>query len=105
MYFGPYPSSLIVPESSQLFIGPCRRVWYVYSATIILLLESSLVPGRERVFNTPLTEQGIAGFGIGMAMMGHTAVAEIQFADYIFPAFDQVFYSTPSVFKCQFNDQ
>lgn len=46
--------------------------------------------GRERVFNTPLTEQGIAGFGIGMAMMGHTAIAEIQFADYIFPAFDQI---------------
>lgn len=46
--------------------------------------------GRERVFNTPLTEQGIAGFGIGMALMGHTAIAEIQFADYIYPAFDQV---------------
>src|SRR6266700_3000531 len=46
--------------------------------------------GRERVFNTPLTEQGIVGFGIGLAVMGHTAIAEIQFADYIFPAFDQV---------------
>lgn len=46
--------------------------------------------GRDRVFNTPLTEQGIAGFGIGMASMGHTAIAEIQFADYIWPAFDQV---------------
>ncbi|KAJ2973724.1 hypothetical protein NUW54_g12014 [Trametes sanguinea] len=46
--------------------------------------------GRERVFNTPLTEQGIAGFGIGLASMGHTAIAEIQFADYIFPAFDQI---------------
>ncbi|RXW18623.1 hypothetical protein EST38_g7237 [Candolleomyces aberdarensis] len=46
--------------------------------------------GKERVFNTPLTEQGIAGFGIGMAAMGHTAIAEIQFADYIFPAFDQL---------------
>ncbi|EED82473.1 predicted protein [Postia placenta Mad-698-R] len=46
--------------------------------------------GRERVFNTPLSEQGIAGFGIGLASMGHTAIAEIQFADYIFPAFDQI---------------
>lgn len=46
--------------------------------------------GRERVFNTPLTEQGIVGFGIGAAAMGHTVIAEIQFADYIFPAFDQI---------------
>ncbi|KII89191.1 hypothetical protein PLICRDRAFT_91613 [Plicaturopsis crispa FD-325 SS-3] len=46
--------------------------------------------GRERVFNTPLTEQGIAGFAIGLASMGHTAIAEIQFADYIYPAFDQL---------------
>lgn len=45
--------------------------------------------GKDRVFNTPLTEQGIAGFGIGVAAMGHTAIAEIQFGDYIFPAFDQ----------------
>jgi 2-oxoisovalerate dehydrogenase E1 component beta subunit len=49
-----------------------------------------LLIGKDRVFNTPLTEQGIVGFGIGMAAMGHTAIAEIQFADYIFPAFDQV---------------
>lgn len=46
--------------------------------------------GRSRVFNTPLTEQGIVGFAIGMASMGHTAIAEVQFSDYIFPAFDQV---------------
>lgn len=46
--------------------------------------------GKDRVFNTPLTEQGIAGFGIGVAAMGHTAVAEIQFGDYIYPAFDQL---------------
>ena len=34
--------------------------------------------------------QGIVGFGIGAAAMGCTPVAEIQFADYIFPAFDQI---------------
>lgn len=42
------------------------------------------------MFNTPLCEQGIVGFGIGIAVTGATAIAEIQFADYIFPAFDQV---------------
>ncbi|WRT66528.1 uncharacterized protein IL334_003487 [Kwoniella shivajii] len=46
--------------------------------------------GKKRVFNTPLTEQGIAGFGIGLASVGATAIAEIQFGDYIFPAFDQL---------------
>lgn len=46
--------------------------------------------GKDRVFNTPLCEQGIAGFGIGLATAGATAIAEIQFADYILPAFDQV---------------
>lgn len=46
--------------------------------------------GRDRVFNTPLCEQGIAGFAVGLASMGHTAIAEIQFADYSFPAFDQL---------------
>lgn len=51
--------------------------------------------GRDRVFNTPLCEQGIAGFGIGVAVTGATAIAEIQFGDYIFPAFDQVPPSSP----------
>lgn len=46
--------------------------------------------GKDRVFNTPLCEQGIAGFAIGVANTGATAIAEIQFADYIFPAFDQI---------------
>ncbi|CAG0917925.1 unnamed protein product [Notodromas monacha] len=46
--------------------------------------------GRDRVFNTPLCEQGIAGFAIGAAVAGATAIAEIQFADYIYPAFDQI---------------
>ncbi|CAB3408995.1 unnamed protein product [Caenorhabditis bovis] len=46
--------------------------------------------GKDRVFNTPLCEQGIAGFGIGLAVSGATAIAEIQFGDYIFPAYDQL---------------
>lgn len=46
--------------------------------------------GPERVFNTPLCEQGIMGFAIGAAAEGMNAVAEIQFADYVYPAFDQL---------------
>lgn len=42
------------------------------------------------MFNTPLSEQGIVGFGVGLASNGVTSIAEIQFADYIFPAYDQV---------------
>ncbi|KAJ3192167.1 hypothetical protein HK101_006947 [Irineochytrium annulatum] len=46
--------------------------------------------GKDRVFNTPLSEQGLVGFAVGMAAVGHTPIAEIQFADYVFPAFDQI---------------
>ncbi len=50
--------------------------------------------GKARCFNMPLTEQGIAGFANGMAAQGMKPVAEIQFADYIFPAFDQIVNET-----------
>lgn len=46
--------------------------------------------GKDRCFNTPLVEQGIIGFANGLAAQGSVPVAEIQFADYIFPAFDQI---------------
>ncbi|MBZ9568868.1 alpha-ketoacid dehydrogenase subunit beta [Modicisalibacter tunisiensis] len=50
--------------------------------------------GRDRCFNTPLVEQGIVGFANGLAAQGSVPVAEIQFADYIFPAFDQLVNET-----------
>ncbi|KAK8740823.1 hypothetical protein OTU49_002708, partial [Cherax quadricarinatus] len=63
--------------------------------------------GKDRVFNTPLCEQGIAGFAIGVAVSGATAIAELQFADYIFPAFDQIVneaakyrYRSGNLFDC-----
>ena len=46
--------------------------------------------GVERCFDTPLSEDGIVGTAIGMAMNGLRPVAEIQFQDFIFPAFDQI---------------
>jgi 2-oxoisovalerate dehydrogenase E1 component beta subunit len=46
--------------------------------------------GEARCFDSPLCEQGILGFGIGIAQKGLKPICEIQFADYIFPAYDQI---------------
>lgn len=46
--------------------------------------------GEDRSIDTPLSEGGIIGTAIGMALYGMRPVAEIQFADFIYPAFDQI---------------
>jgi 2-oxoisovalerate dehydrogenase E1 component beta subunit len=46
--------------------------------------------GERRVIDTPLAESGIVGVAIGMALHGLLPVAEIPFADFIHPAFDQI---------------
>jgi pyruvate/2-oxoglutarate/acetoin dehydrogenase E1 component len=46
--------------------------------------------GEKRVIDTPLTEMGIVGIAIGLAMYGFKPVAEIQFIDFVYEAFDQI---------------
>jgi pyruvate dehydrogenase E1 component subunit beta len=58
----------------------------VFRATEGLLKEF----GADRVIDTPLSETGIIGSAIGMALYGLKPVAEIQFLDFIYPGFDQI---------------
>jgi 2-oxoisovalerate dehydrogenase E1 component beta subunit len=46
--------------------------------------------GPKRIIDTPLAEASIVGVAIGMAMEGLRPIAEIQFADFIYPAFNQI---------------
>jgi 2-oxoisovalerate dehydrogenase E1 component beta subunit len=46
--------------------------------------------GEKRVLDTPLCENGIVGAAVGMAIYGLKPVVEIQFSDFIYPAFDQI---------------
>lgn len=46
--------------------------------------------GKSRCFDTPINESGIVGTAIGMAAYGLRPCIEIQFADYVYPAYDQI---------------
>lgn len=46
--------------------------------------------GPRRIFDTPLAEGGIVGTAVGLALYGFKPVPEIQFADFVYPAFDQL---------------
>jgi len=46
--------------------------------------------GSSRVFDTPINESGIVGAAVGMAAYGLRPCVEIQFADYMYPAYDQI---------------
>lgn len=62
------------------------RLGGVFRVTVGLLDEF----GPDRVIDTPLAEGGIIGTAIGMALYGLRPVPEIQFSDFIYPAFDQI---------------
>ena len=46
--------------------------------------------GKSRCFDTPISEAGIVGSAIGMAAYGLKPCVEVQFADYVYPAYDQI---------------
>jgi pyruvate dehydrogenase E1 component subunit beta len=73
------PSVVVLGEDVGKFGG-------VFRATQGLVDEF----GAERVIDTPLAESGVVGTAVGMALYGLRPVPEIQFADFIFPAMDQI---------------
>jgi pyruvate/2-oxoglutarate/acetoin dehydrogenase E1 component len=73
-------------------IGP---IGGVYRATEGLLDEF----GEERVIDTPLSENGILGTSVGMAMRGERPVPEIQFMGFSYPAFGQFMYALVKMYE------
>src|SRR3954470_8817420 len=73
------PRVVVLDGGSGKFGGVCRASTGLHDEF-----------GPDRVFDTPLTEAGIIGSPIGMALYGLRPVPEIQFADFIYPAYDQI---------------
>lgn len=72
--------------SVRLFGEDVGRMGGVFKATDGLQARH----GEDRVFDTPLAEAGIVGYGIGLALGGLRPVAELQFAGFLYPALDQI---------------
>jgi 2-oxoisovalerate dehydrogenase E1 component beta subunit len=73
------PSVVVLGEDVGKFGGVFRATQGLYEEF-----------GADRAIDTPLAEGGIIGTAVGMALYGLKPVPEIQFADFIFPAFDQI---------------
>lgn len=73
-------------QPTMIILGEDIQEGGVFRVTEGLLQEF----GTERVIDTPLAESSIVGTAIGMAVNGCVPVAEIQFADFAFPAFNQI---------------
>ena len=73
-------------DSNAILFGEDMKFGGVFRCSVGLMDKY----GDDPVFNTSLSEQKIAGFTIGTAVSEATTIAEIQFADYVFPVFDQI---------------
>jgi len=73
------PSTVVLGEDVGYFGG-------VFRVTEGLQREH----GKQRCFDAPISENGIVAVAVGMAAYGLKPIAEIQFADYIYPGFDQI---------------